>query len=95
MSAVDIVGELGHNVHEVLSAQNALAVLTTHTIDVLITDVGLPGMSGTDLAKQLRDRWPTIQIVFASGDDSARTSSGIVDAFQLSKPFTMDELEKS
>lgn len=46
MSAVDIVSELGHTVHEVLSAQNALAVLTTHTIDVLITDVGLPGMSG-------------------------------------------------
>ncbi|WP_440984072.1 response regulator [Shinella sumterensis] len=94
MSTVDMVSELGHTVHEALSAENALAVLTTHTIDVLITDVGLPGMSGTDLAKQVRDRWPTIQIVFASGDDSAKTSSGIVDAFQLSKPFTMDELEK-
>jgi CheY-like chemotaxis protein len=94
MSTVDMVSELGHTVHEACSAEDALAVLETHQIDVLLTDVGLRGMSGTDLARQARERWPAMRIVFASGDDSAKTASGIPDALQLSKPFTIDGLAK-
>jgi signal transduction histidine kinase/DNA-binding response OmpR family regulator/GAF domain-containing protein len=92
MSTVDMVEELGHTVHEANSAEHALGVLEIEDIDVLLTDVGLPGMSGIDLARQVRDRWPTVRIVFASGDERARTDSGIADAHQLSKPFTIDGL---
>lgn len=93
MSTVDMLSELGHKVFEAGSAEKALAVLETEKIDVLLTDVGLPGMSGTDLARQARERWPAMHIVFASGDDGARSTSGISDALQLSKPFTIDGLE--
>jgi DNA-binding NarL/FixJ family response regulator len=61
-------------------------------IDVLLTDVGLPGISGIDLAQRFWERWPNVRIVFASGDDSAIAVSGIADADQLSKPFTIDSL---
>ncbi|MDO3445559.1 response regulator [Agrobacterium sp. V1] len=93
MSTVDMLIELGHEVFEAGSAEEALAVLEAEKIDVLLTDVGLPGMSGTDLARQARERWPAMHIVFASGDDGARSTSGISDALQLPKPFTIDGLE--
>lgn len=92
MSTVDMVSELGYDVHEAGSAEDALAVLEGHSIDILLTDVGLPGMSGIDLARQVRQRWPSVRIVFASGDDSAKSASGVDDALQLPKPFTMDSL---
>ncbi len=94
MSTVDMVSELGYIVHEAGSGQDALLVLEKEGIDVLLTDVGLPGMSGIDLARQVRDRWPAIRIVFASGDESAKSASGISDARQLPKPFTVDGLAK-
>ncbi|WP_296067342.1 response regulator [uncultured Agrobacterium sp.] len=94
MSTVDMVEELGHTVHEANSAEHALGVLETNRIDTLLTDVGLPGMSGIELARQVRERWPDVRIVFASGDDSAKTASGIADAHQLSKPFTIEGLRK-
>ncbi|OAE49023.1 response regulator [Agrobacterium tumefaciens] len=94
ISTVDMVEELGHTVHEANSAEHALGVLETNRIDTLLTDVGLPGMSGIELARQVRDRWPDVRIVFASGDDSAKTASGIADAHQLSKPFTIEGLRK-
>jgi len=62
------------------------------TVDVLLTDIGLPGMSGTDLARQVRERWPSVRIAFASGDDIAKSASGIDNALHLPKPFTIDGL---
>jgi len=93
MSTVDMVEELGHAVEEARSAEEAIRILEKKSIDVLLTDVGLPGMTGTDLARIVRERWPTVRIIFASGDSAAKAASGIIDAFQLSKPFTMDELK--
>ncbi|WP_337270013.1 response regulator [Oryzifoliimicrobium ureilyticus] len=94
MSTVDMVEELGHTVHEASSAEDALGVLETQRVDVLLTDVGLPGMSGIDLARRVRERWPDVRIVFASGDDSAKSASGITDARQLLKPFAIDGLRE-
>ncbi|TWC76354.1 phospho-acceptor domain-containing protein [Rhizobium sp. SJZ105] len=94
MSTVDMVEELGHTVHEANSAEDALSVLETNRIDMLLTDVGLPGMSGIELARHVRERWPNVRIVFASGDDNAKTASGISDAQQLSKPFSIDGLRQ-
>lgn len=94
MSTVDMAEELGYIVHEANSAEDALNVLEIESIDVLLTDVGLPGLSGLDLARQVRERWPNVTIVFASGDDNAKTTSGIADARQLSKPFTIDGLRE-
>lgn len=94
MSTVDMVEELGHTVHEANSAEDALSVLEANRIDMLLTDVGLPGMSGIELARHVRERWPNVRIVFASGDDNAKTASGISDAQQLSKPFSIDGLRQ-
>jgi CheY-like chemotaxis protein len=93
MSTVDMVEELGYTVLEASSAEVALSIFETETIDVLFTDVGLPGMSGTDLARTIRERRPEVQIVFASGDSNAKSISGLEDALQLPKPFALEQLK--
>ncbi|MCJ8056859.1 response regulator [Shinella curvata] len=93
MSTVDIVEELGYSVFEAGSAESALSILGAEKVDVLLTDVGLPGMSGIDLARRVRESWPETRIVFASGDNNAKSASGIAYALQLPKPFTLDQLK--
>jgi signal transduction histidine kinase/DNA-binding response OmpR family regulator len=92
MATVEMLEELGHNVSEASTAEEALEVLAQRSVDVLLTDVGLPGMSGIDLARQVRERWPTVGIVFASGEDTARAQSGISDAAHLLKPYNVTSL---
>lgn len=92
MSTVDMVEELGYSVFEASSAESALSILGAEKVDVLLTDVGLPGMSGIDLARRVRESWPDTRIVFASGDNNAKSASGLADALQLPKPFTLEQL---
>jgi signal transduction histidine kinase/DNA-binding response OmpR family regulator/PAS domain-containing protein len=92
MATVDMLTELGHSVLEAESGEEAERVLQDETVEVLLTDLGLPGVSGADLARHVRDRWPATQIVFVSGDDTGRARSGIADAYQLLKPFTPEAL---
>ena len=67
MTAAEMVVALGHKVFEAGSAQEALRILEDNAIDVLITDIGLPGISGSSLVAQARARWPLLSIVIASG----------------------------
>ena len=66
-------------------------------IDLLITDVMLPGLSGRDLAHQIQELKPTIPILFISGySDDAVERHGNLDAGThfLQKPFTPIQLGK-
>ncbi len=92
MATADMITELGHLVQEASSAEEALDYLQKATFDILLTDVGLPGMSGSDLAIRVRETWPGVRVVFASGNDSGRATSGIADAVQLVKPFNAGDL---
>jgi signal transduction histidine kinase/DNA-binding response OmpR family regulator len=92
MAIADMLTELGHLVQEASSAEEALGLLQKETFDILLTDIGLPGMSGSDLAIQVRETWPGVRVVFASGNDSGRAASGIADALQLVKPFNAGDL---
>jgi CheY-like chemotaxis protein len=59
----------GHQILQAGSADQALA-LTAHgspAIDLLLTDVLMPGMSGVELAQKLRERFPGLPVVFMSG----------------------------
>ena len=52
-------------------AAEALNVLEHHSIDVVITDQSMPGMTGTDLCATVHQRWPsTYRILLSSSDDS-------------------------
>ncbi|KPF62617.1 histidine kinase [Bosea sp. AAP35] len=89
IAAVDMVEDLGHAVFEAGSAEQALEILQANPIDVLVTDLGLPGISGTSLVSQVQARWPSIRIVIASGfAEPAGDRDGIgQDVIWISKPY--------
>lgn len=85
----------GYQVLEADGGEAAIAMLKRNAVDVLILDLGLPGMDGFEVIKQLRDTGSAIPIVVLS----VRTDeAGKVKALDLgaddyvSKPFGMDEL---
>ncbi|MDB5483022.1 MAG: Histidine kinase [Caulobacteraceae bacterium] len=60
--------DLGHTVREVASAAEALALLERGGhIDLVITDHVMPGMSGVELARTLKDLRPDLRVILASG----------------------------
>ena len=97
MTAHDMVSDLGHNVYEAGTATEALAILQENPIEVLITDIGLPGVSGTSLVSQVQQRWPAIRIVVASGlvapGPSDQSNLG-AQVTWLVKPYNSDDLKK-
>ena len=88
----DMTAELGHTVNCASDGQTALRLLAETTADVLITDVGLPDFSGTDLAREAIQQWPGLKIIFASGDQGAAQEAGLPDAINLAKPYTSDQV---
>lgn len=96
------VRELEAAGYEVLAARNALEalhILDAHGggIDLLVTDVVMPGMSGIELAAALRARDPGVGVLFMSGhlDDDTTARASLPDhATLLVKPFGPDELSQ-
>jgi signal transduction histidine kinase/DNA-binding response OmpR family regulator len=100
-STAEILTQLGHGVLAAGNARDALAILDGGNVDLLITDIGLPGMSGGELAAEARQRAPSLRIVFATGQDfaagqdsaSARPDGAFVgNAVLLAKPYDMPAL---
>lgn len=65
----------------------------TTPIDLLITDVMMPGMDGPTLAKQIRAVMPDLKIIFVSGYSEEKLKDTLGDGiFFLAKPFTLKQL---
>lgn len=92
MSSADMLSDLGHDVVEAHSGKEALALIDGGTdFDLLITDYSMPGMTGAELAKAVRERLPDLPILLASG--YADLPSGVeLDAARLAKPYSQDQL---
>ncbi len=99
LGTVDMVQQLGHGVAEAASGYVALELLRQRPeIDVMITDLGLPGMSGQELVAAARKLRPNLRIVVATGYAAAdvRSGSAIPDGVTLlPKPFQAADLRKS
>lgn len=57
----------GHAVETAPDAERAMALAAAHPFDALVADVGLPGMDGLELARELRRRTPHLAVVAVSG----------------------------
>ena len=64
---IDVLNSQGLRVTSVASAEEALVAETQQQFDLMITDIGLPGASGTDLGREVRRRSPRLPILFISG----------------------------
>jgi CheY-like chemotaxis protein len=83
----------GYTVLEAKSGAEAIRIAKSHAgaIQLLVTDVVMPGMGGRELAETLRAWQPSLKVLFVSGyTDDAVVRHGIVEAADafLQKPFT-------
>jgi CheY-like chemotaxis protein len=96
--SVTVLGELGYQVLEASDAEAALAIINSQArVDLLFTDVILPGKSGRSLADDASARRPDLRVLYTTGHSrNAIVHHGRLDpGVQLiSKPFTFDELAK-
>ena len=91
----EMLNMLGHTVHGVASAEAAMPLLAMPGLDVLVTDISLPTMSGLELARHARAHWPQLEVVFASGHDWGASLMQDASARFLRKPFSLEELAKA
>lgn len=92
MLIVDVLEELEYQVLEAADAEAALGIIsnTTQTIDLMMTDVGLPDMDGKQLAVKARELRPALPILFASGyAENIDVPAGMQ---VIAKPFSIDQL---
>jgi CheY-like chemotaxis protein len=91
-STVALLEDLGHEVTEVHSAREALRLLENGLrADLLITDYAMPGMTGLELADEVRRRRPQLPILLATGFAELEGAK-VVDVPRLAKPYTQDQL---
>jgi CheY-like chemotaxis protein len=90
-----LLADAGHQVLEAANGDEAVALALTHPhIDLLVTDVVMPGLGGPDLAARLRTSRPELAVLYVSGYDldSPDRQKGGSPAEWLSKPFAPAEL---
>jgi PAS domain S-box-containing protein len=101
----DIAKELleasGYAVVAAANGAEALALVERHAvgdIQLLLTDVVMPGISGPALARRIRERWPGVSVLYMSGySDEAVRKQGLLDPGTrlLAKPFSRTTLVRS
>jgi nitrogen-specific signal transduction histidine kinase/ActR/RegA family two-component response regulator len=93
---VELLHELGYDVCDYPDAVPALDVLRSpQRIDLLVTDIGLPGMNGRQLADAARAVRPDLRVLFMTGyAENAAIASGFLDPGMalITKPFALDSM---
>jgi CheY-like chemotaxis protein len=91
LSTADMLGELGYAVIEAASGEEAMKMIDQGVrFDLLVTDHLMPGLTGTDLARAVRERWPGMPILVISG--YANVDGVAPDLARLTKPFRKSDL---
>ncbi|MGV1951422.1 response regulator [Agrobacterium vitis] len=92
MGAIDLVLSAGYEVLEAGDADEAIRILESRDdIDLVFTDVQMPGtMDGIKLSHYIRDRWPPVKLIIASGAAILEESMLPGGSRFFSKPY--DEL---
>jgi CheY-like chemotaxis protein len=95
-----MLARLGYRVLEAESADEALSISAGHKgpLDLLLTDLVMPRISGTELARRVQVTHPAVRVLYMSG----YTDSGVIDQGMLTaetpfiqKPFTRTTLSRA
>ncbi|MGY8639007.1 ATP-binding protein [Bradyrhizobium sp. 14AA] len=94
--AADGLTELGYSITLVDNASDALAelVVDADRFDVVFSDVVMPGMTGLDLARAIRDRGIGVPVVLTTGYSEALSQEGIAGFELVQKPYSIEELSR-
>jgi len=92
LSTAAMLDDLGCTALQASSADQALHLLGNGArIDVVVTDLAMPVMTGAELAQHIKRRWPTLPVLLASGyaDKLSETDAALP---HIGKPFSQSEL---
>ena len=93
MSTVDMLEDLGHTVVEANSGKRALEILEGgRSVDMMMTDQAMPGMTGMELAKLVRRKHPSMPVLLVTGYADLPASQRSVLP-RLSKPYRQSQLK--
>lgn len=96
MLVVNVLDELGYTAHQAADSRGALPLLESDLrVDLLVTDVGLPGMNGRQLAEIARQHRPGLKVLFMTGyaEKAAERQGFLEDGMDMvAKPFSIDLL---
>lgn len=89
---VSVLSEPGYLVFSASDGYEAIRILVERPIDLLLTDIVLPGLSGFELAKQARVMRPSLHVIYISGFyDQIHPNAGPSGGF-MHKPFRARDL---
>jgi PAS domain S-box-containing protein len=95
---VDVLTELGYRAIEAADGPAGLEILKgDQRIDLLVTDIGLPGMNGRQMTEASRSARPGLKVLFMTGyAENAALASGFLEPGMemITKPFAMDALAR-
>jgi PAS domain S-box-containing protein len=91
-STAEMLVDLGHTVIQAGDAKSALRALEGNRIDILVIDVGLPDLSGVELARRASEYRPGMGVVFATGDEAVTAEQDLEKAVLLVKPYAIKDL---
>jgi PAS domain S-box-containing protein len=95
LSSVRVLRYCGYTVYAATHGRAALEILAESPVDLVVSDVIMPELSGPQLAREVRNRWPETAFLFTSGytrDVWDRDELGSESTQLLPKPFTANDL---
>jgi two-component system cell cycle sensor histidine kinase/response regulator CckA len=95
--AARVLRNQGYTVIQARNGEEALGLVEEHgpSLDLILTDVVMPDMSGLELADRLRARWPELKLIYMSGyaeGDKLDSRFEVADGYFLQKPFSAEDL---
>ncbi len=94
LSITEMLEQFGCVVTGVGSGEQAAALLERGvSFDLLLTDLGLPGMNGEDLAARVREKFPSMPVIIASG--YGRSAAPMEGVQFISKPYSAVDLQQA
>jgi CheY-like chemotaxis protein len=91
----ELLSRHGYTVVTCPDGESGLVELESRAFDVAMVDLGLPGISGLEVAKRLKAQWPATQIALMTGYGDRMGSEDAHEKgvdFVLAKPFSLDQL---
>ncbi|MBA2932905.1 response regulator [Sphingomonas sp. CGMCC 1.13654] len=94
--ASHLLGDMGFMTRRAANAREAIVILEREhdLIDIVFSDVIMPGMDGVELGRQVRRRWPELTVVLTSGYSHVLADDARHGFALLHKPYSVDELSR-
>jgi PAS domain S-box-containing protein len=94
--STELLEDLGYKVKRVTDANAALAILSTDefAVDLVFSDVIMPGMNGVELASVIRERYPGLPVVLTSGYSHVLAENAHRGFELIQKPYSVEQLSR-